>query len=212
MITYQRRRDLLPFWMNFFIWAFLLLAACSAVIFIVYFVTGIFFGYKGASIYGMETPEIASPLGIFITLLLLFKVFIAFSLRTEKKWAVDLAILDAVLGIIICIYMMFIEPLVYRDGRHYEFNIRFELVFLIPYLIKCLKINRTWKNMKDYVLDPNAPKDKKVRFNYERKITTEEIVQPEITVKPQQPIDPYAPKENLNREDDEDYLKRYMPK
>lgn len=211
MITYQRRRDLLPFWMNFFIWAFLFLAACSAVIFIVYFVTGIFFGYKGASIYGMETPEIASPLGIFITLLLLFKVFIAFSLRTEKKWAVDLAILDAVLGIIICVYMMFVEPLVYRDGGHYEFNIRFELVFLIPYLIKCLKINQTWKNMKAYVPDPNAPKEKRVRFNHERKRKTEEIIEPEI-VQPEQPIDQYIPKENINREDDEDYLKRYMPK
>lgn len=212
MITYQRRKDLLPFWMNFFIWAFLFLAACAALIYTIYLFTGIFFGYKGASLYGMEAPEVLSPLGIFITVLLLFKVFIAFSMKTEKKWAIDLAILDAVFGIVICIYMMFVEPLVYKDGGHYEFNLRFELLFIVPYLIKCIKINQTWKNMKDYIPDPNAPKEKKVKFNHERIRKTQEIIQPEAVVEPEQPIDQYIPKENIDREDDDDYLKRYMPK
>lgn len=196
--------------MNFFIWMFLILAAYALLIYIVYFSTGFFFGYRGAYLYGMETDDANSPLGIFIRILLLFKVFIAFSMWTEKKWAIDMAILDAVLGIIICVYMMFVEPLAHVSRGHFEFNLRLEILCLIPYLIKCLKINTIWKNMKVYIPGPVNRIRKKVIFSHEKNIKTVETVQIE-TADPQY-TDPYIAKENIDREDDEDYLKRYMPK
>lgn len=157
----------------------------------------------------METDDANSPLGIFIRTLLLFKVFIAFSMWTEKKWVIDLAILDAILGIIICIYMIFVEPLAHVNKGHFTFNLRLELVFLIPYLIKCLKINSTWKAMKDHLPGSTNLKPKKIRFSNGNTASIEHSAQQGGA---EQTPDPYIPKENTDREDDEDYLKRYMPK
>lgn len=210
MIINQRRRDLLPIWMKFFIWAFMILAALSSIIYLVYMFTGIFFGYKETSIYGMETQDLFSPLWIFITALLLFKVFISFSMWTEKRWVIDLGILDAVLGIIICMYMMFIKPLAHVEGENYEFKFRIEIVFLIPYLYKCIKINNTWKNMKNYVPNPTIKKENLVKFSNEKTTNDLKIAPSEISQSIL--VNEYVPKENIDRENDDDYLKRYMPK
>ena len=68
---------------------------------------------------------------------------VSFGLWTEKDWAVDLAIIDAILGIIACFFVIIILPSV-SESEEFVINFRLELVALIPYLIKMIKIKPEW--------------------------------------------------------------------
>ena len=103
---------------------------------------------EGGSIYGMETSESYSALGLLIIALVIFKGITAFGMWTEKNWAIKLGIIDAIVGIAICIIMMFILPMVENEGGMYNTNFRFELLLLIPYLIICFKIKKKWEEFE----------------------------------------------------------------
>jgi len=112
-----------------------------------------------SSIYGMSSYERYSPLALFITSLLVFKGITAFSMWMEREWAIKMAIIDAILGIIICIITMFILPMVEKESGRTNINFRFELLLLIPYLIKCLKIKKAWSEiefLKEQRLNPKS--------------------------------------------------------
>jgi hypothetical protein len=68
---------------------------------------------------------------------------VAYSLWTEKNRAISLGIVDALVGIVICLYSMAIAPFV-NNQPNFIFNFRLELVALIPYLIKLRKIRPHW--------------------------------------------------------------------
>ncbi len=199
-----RRRDLLPIWMKFFVWVFLILAGISIIIKLIFLFTGLSFGTKEVSIYGMETFDRFSFLGFFITFLLLLKVVTAFAMWTEKKWAIDIGITDAVIGIIVCGFIMFETFL--NSSEDSKFSFRFEIIFLIFYLLKCLKINETWKQTKKYVAIPNQQKirSSKILFSNENFTSKEKIEE----VKFEENIS----SNKIDRENDEDYLNKYKPK
>lgn len=132
-----RRRDLLPIWIKIFVWIFLFFGAIVPIVVIF----GIFGMKLNLSLYGLDTIEPISLLGMFITLLFALKAVVAFGLWTEKKWAVNWAIIDAIIGIIVCVLVMGILPFV---GTGLSFSLRLELIALIPYLIKMIKINPEW--------------------------------------------------------------------
>jgi uncharacterized membrane protein (DUF2068 family) len=96
------------------------------------------------ALYGLETTGPMSVTGIVITALFALKGIVAYGLWTEKHWAVDLGIIDAILGIVICSFVMFVYPFV--DSTHgFAISFRLELAVLIPYLLKLKKLQSPWK-------------------------------------------------------------------
>ena len=66
----------------------------------------------------------------------------------EEKYAINLAMADAILGIVICgVVMMY--PLF--DGQNgFKVNFRLELILLIPYLVKLVNLKAKWTAASDY--------------------------------------------------------------
>ena len=138
-LKHKRRKDLLPWWIKIFSWIFLIFGAIAPL--------GLLFGILGntfeISLYGFETKEPISIIGISMILIFLFKGFTAYSLLQEKNWAIILGITDAVVGIILCSFIM-IYPLIISDAGM-SLTFRLELLLLIPYLLKLLKIKPDWE-------------------------------------------------------------------
>ena len=131
----SRRRFLLPTWIKVFVWIFMIMG--SIVPFGI--LAGIFGGNFQIALYGLTSYSPLSPLGLFLSFLFLLKGITAFSLWTEQNWAIDLAIVDAIIGIVVCVIVMVVLPFQnIRSG--FSFNFRLELVLLIPYLIKLQRI------------------------------------------------------------------------
>lgn len=135
----KRRRSLLPTWIKVFIWIFMIMGALVPIVFII----DLFSGTAQLSLYGLETNSPFSPLGLFLAFLFILKGFAALSLWTEKDWAINLAVADAFLGIIVCCGVMFIVPMLMSNSG-FKLNFRLELALLIPYLLKLQKIKPSW--------------------------------------------------------------------
>jgi len=133
-----RRRDLLPIWMRVFTWIFLIFGVLIPPVFLF----GMLGGHANLSLYGLSTSQPASLLGVTIMLLFVFKGVVAYGLWTEKEWAVKLALVDALIGIAICTFVMIGLPLLGSGGL----NIRLELVALIPYFLKMREIRTEWQS------------------------------------------------------------------
>lgn len=133
------RRRLLPPWIKTFVWIFMILGLAVP--------ASLIFGILGKpfslALYGFETVAPLSATGAVILALLAVKALISLGLWTEQKWAVDMAIIDGALGIGICLLMM-VAPLFASSPESAGFSFRLELIVLIPYLIKMLKIRPDW--------------------------------------------------------------------
>jgi hypothetical protein len=137
-----RRRDLLPIWIKIFLWIFLVFGAIVPI--------GLILGLKGMkfnlALYGLETLHPLSLIGLSVSFLFVLKGIVALGLWTEQKWAVNLAIIDAVIGILTCVFVMAVIPFIgHNNGIH--INLRLELIPLILYLIKMRKIRTEWIEM-----------------------------------------------------------------
>ena len=132
------RKKLLPLWIKIFTWIFLIFSAFVPIIIIL----GVM-GYRTQlALYGLETNEPFSLIGITITLLFIIKGITAFGLLKEKYWAIKIGIADAIIGITICTFIM-LYPIINSEAK---FSLRLELIALIPYLLKFLKIKTEWEN------------------------------------------------------------------
>lgn len=140
--TNIRRRSIIPTWIKIFIWIFMVLGAIATLGFIL----GIFGFTFTVSLYGYETQRALSPLGVFLTLLFVYKGFVAYSLWFEEDWAITAGLVDAIIGIAICIMSMMGISLIseYRA----PINIRLEIIFLIPYLVKLTKLKGRWHELR----------------------------------------------------------------
>ncbi|MDN3656017.1 hypothetical protein QWZ08_10295 [Ferruginibacter paludis] len=119
---------ILPWWIRAFSWLFLLTGGSAVILLVLSF-----FGVEMTlSLYGMVANGPLSLTGLLISVLFILKGIVAFGLITKKEWADLLAIVDAVTGILICIYVM-IVPLIF-SGRASS-GLRLELVLLVPYLL-----------------------------------------------------------------------------
>ena len=135
----KRRRDLLPWWVKVFIWIFLIFGAIAPLALI----AGIAGFNFEISLYGLEANEPFSIIGISLILIYIFKGVTAYSLLKEKNWAVTLGIMDAIIGIAFC-SLATIYPLI-NSGSGANFSFRLELLLLIPYLLKMIKIKSEWE-------------------------------------------------------------------
>lgn len=142
-IDIRERKKLIPWWMKIFIWLFLIFGAIAPV--------GLIFGILGyqfqLSIYGLHTNEPMSFMGFIITAIFLFKGITSYSFLKQTDSAVTLGIIDAIIGILICSFIM-IYPLI-NSGSGSNFSFKLELLLLIPYLLKLVKIKPDWENAMD---------------------------------------------------------------
>ncbi len=134
-----RRRNLLPWWIKLFTWIFLLFGAIAPF--------GLIFGLLDFNfqlgLYGIETFEPISYTGLLLIGVFLFKGIIAFGLWTERDWAILLGQIDAIIGIVICFFVMFV--LHFIDDRYgFIMPLRLELILLIPFLIRLRKVKDEW--------------------------------------------------------------------
>lgn len=135
-----KRKHLLPWWIKIFMWFFLIFSVLA----VIGFVVGIM-GYRSNfSLYGLTSDNPLSTTGICIFLLFMLKGITAFGLLKEEDWAIKLGMLDAVVGIVLCVLIMIFPT--YIAGPDAKFNFRLELILLVLYLNKLLKIKYTWEN------------------------------------------------------------------
>ena len=137
----KSRRALLPTWIKIFVWIFMIFGLIAPL--------GLIAGLLGMSfelsLYGLETFDPISFFGLVIILLFALKGIVAFGLWWEKAWAVLLAMIDATVGVIICIFSMAILPFITENGSQF-ITFRIELLLLIPYFVKMNNIKTTWIN------------------------------------------------------------------
>lgn len=131
------RRALLPWWMKFFCWLFMIFGVVA----IGCLLLGLFGIPESLSLYGFESNQQFSLTGIIILVVAIFKGITAFSLWFEKDYAIILGTIDAIIGIILCVVFMTVLPLAIAN---FHATIRLELILLIPYIIKLKKIQPEW--------------------------------------------------------------------
>jgi hypothetical protein len=137
----KMRKELLPSWIKIFMWIFLVFGVF--VPFIIF--SGIIGWHPNISIYGISTNEPFSLWGIVVTAIFTLKGITSFGMFRQTDWAIKLAIVDAILGIIICMISMAYD---FTNGFQFNgvsLNLRIELIFLIPYLIKMNRIKVEWQ-------------------------------------------------------------------
>ena len=129
-----RRNELLPTWIKVFMWIFLIGGFVAPI--------GIIMGIMGQTmllgLYGIETMLPLSFIGLIVIGLFCLKGVVSFGMLKEQSWAINFAIGDALLGIVICVCVML--GLVGISGG----VIRLELLLLIPYLVKMWRIKDEW--------------------------------------------------------------------
>lgn len=185
----MKRRNLIPIWMKPFIFLFLLFGITG--------LYGIWQNIMGneseSTIYGLEAFTVFSALGVFLKCIMFIKAITAFGLWMGKDWAIKLGIIDAVVGLVVCVAVMVILPFTELvDGIH-QVNFRFEVLLLIPYLIQLIRMRKAWA-------DPTLP----VQTIFPQK------PKPVVPVMPAKPAPAPEPKkaEVIDKEDHS----RFMPK
>lgn len=148
-IIRRRRRDLLPWWIKVFIWIFMIMGAFAMIAPL----SGIFIDSYNISLYGLETSLPLSALGIFLILLITFKGLAAYGLWFGKDWALTVAQVDAIVGIVVCIVVTIVNPFEASESG-FKLRFRLEVLFLAPYFLRVYKIKEPWKMQE---LQPEEP-------------------------------------------------------
>ncbi|SEM82181.1 hypothetical protein SAMN05421856_10722 [Chryseobacterium taichungense] len=138
--NFTRRRNLLPVWIKIFVWFFLIGGSVTAL----FLGIGPFVREFKMSIYGIQATHVYTLYGLITSCLIIYKGIVAYGLWFEQKWAPQAAIVDAVIGIAVCIIMMII-PFILPDNNF--FTLRLELIPLYFYLVKMREIKQLWENL-----------------------------------------------------------------
>ena len=137
-ISTKTRKHLLPRWIKVFVWIFLFLGAAAPIVLI--------FSIVGANfklaLYGFETDQPLSLIGITLLAVFLIKGITSFGLLAEKDWAIKFGIADAILGLVLCVFSMIYSLITTKANTSF----RLEILLLIPYLLKFTKIRSDWEN------------------------------------------------------------------
>ncbi|QHS61119.1 hypothetical protein [Chitinophaga agri] len=134
-----RRKELISWWIKFFSYIFLLLGALVIFLYPLMFLLGQNYTF---SVYGLESSDRYSLLMLGIVVLFILKGCAAFGLLWEKDWAADIALIDGFAGIGICIFVIVYSYF----SPHVPFvPYRLELVLLIGYVVRIMRIRRDWK-------------------------------------------------------------------
>lgn len=130
-----QRRQLLPWWIKTFCLLFMFFGPVA----LLGLIAAAFGVQFELALFGFETMDALSRVGLFITSQFILKSIVSYGLWNEKRWGIKVAILDAFISIGICTFSMVWQPLM-----GYSLSLRLELVILVPYLLKLLKIQAQW--------------------------------------------------------------------
>ena len=139
LLVQTRRRKLIPVWIKIFTWIFMI----TGVLVVPVFLIALIGNPTTLALYGLETNDGLSITGLIIFALFIFKGLTALVLWTENDWAIICGIIDAALGIIICLAFT-IAPLF---NSQIPFVFRLELIALIPYLVWLLRVKNKWEDV-----------------------------------------------------------------
>lgn len=107
------------------------------------FIAGLLGAYFSLALFGFETTNPLSFVGVGLISLFIFKGIVAYCLWMEKDWAVQIAEIEAYFSIAICVLSMIFFPFSETENG-YSFKLRIELLLIIPYLLKLRKIKPVW--------------------------------------------------------------------
>ncbi|MFK7969430.1 MAG: hypothetical protein AB8F95_03635 [Bacteroidia bacterium] len=152
----KKRRALLPTWIKVFLWIF----AVTSIIAPFGFVWGLLGGSIDLSLYGLETNQPISLIGLSLVLLFAYKGVVSFGLWMGKHWGPDAGKIDAIIGIVACCFSMLVLPFLI-EGQ--GLMIRLELIALIPYFLVMRKIKQPWLDVdldeKSFLIDEIGEND-----------------------------------------------------
>jgi hypothetical protein len=136
------RKDLLPKWVRFFCWIFLVAGVLTPVLPMV----GLFSSMQARfSLFGWE--HFGSPLDLYsllITAYLVLSGMAAFGLLWGKRWGWAAGMTVGILGLTLALgYMVVHSPLVESKGG-YGFRFRLEPFFQIPFIVVLWRRRSSW--------------------------------------------------------------------
>ncbi len=121
----NERKKLLPKWIRFFCWIFIIFLGAPIILAVGLFVGDMHYNLFGVSYYG---PAL-SPLPIAMMLVLMIHGVAAYGLLWGKRWAVDIGILCGVIGAMFSLTGMVTA---YTRGQmHFEFSIIAQVLLLL---------------------------------------------------------------------------------
>ena len=134
----KARWNLLPSWIKFFTWIFLILSIIGIILSFIFFLQ---YGYFESNIYGLEKIKVKniSELALIINFL---NFLVAYGYISQKDWAIKAGITNAIIGILICIFVIVVTAM---SGH---LNFRFEIIILLFYYSKLKDIKEQWSNIK----------------------------------------------------------------
>lgn len=135
-----RRRALLPWWIKFFCWIFMITGILCLIVLILLLI-----GFKPElEIYGFDADNNKPFNSILILFTFLFHAFTAFCLWFNKSKAIFIGQIDAIWGILLCLFSI-ILGIVKGD-----YIFRIELVFLVLFYIKLSQIKSKWNSIPEF--------------------------------------------------------------
>jgi hypothetical protein len=135
----SRRWILVPVWFKVIIYFYLLVG----ILIVLALVLRVFGILNSISIYGISANDQFSLIGFLVTLIFILKSFVGLFFITGHDLAPNIAIIDTIIGIVLCVGTGFVFPLLNNSGT-VEFILRIELIFMVPLLIFLKKLKKKW--------------------------------------------------------------------
>ena len=134
----KARWKLLPGWIRFFTWIFLLFSGYGII-------TGFASLFQGNliedDIYGLKVTKL-KKIGELILILNIIKILVVYGYFFQKDWAIKVGITDAILGIFLCIIVFIISI------SQSNLNFPIQGVILLIYLVSLRSIRLKWESIK----------------------------------------------------------------
>jgi hypothetical protein len=132
-LSLEQRKKLLPKWIKFFGWLFIIMGALVPFLYI----ASAIFGFSASySMFGLSYEGGAlSLMPLLISIVIFINGLCAFGLLFSKDWGLTACLVYGYIGLFITIFTMLISP---------ELVIHFEPLIQIPYLIKLHKLRSEW--------------------------------------------------------------------
>lgn len=135
------RRALLPWWIIFFSWFFIVISPIQLILALVpYYATD----YIDLSMFGIVAKQRITLYEICWDASTLLTIVVSYGLLKEKSWAVNVGILDALSGIPFTIYEINRIPDANPNIKVYWVFYGFSITLLIIYLWKLFRIRKDW--------------------------------------------------------------------
>lgn len=150
----MKRKEILPKWIRFFSWIYLLGAITPLFLLLL-----LFGGEVSMMMFGLEFEgTTVQPLAVLIVILATLAASVAYGILWGKDWAIRLGILYGYIAMVACIASFFIR---FQSGELY---IAVEPLILIPFILKLKKSIGVWEdfNPERAEIDSSLPTEPSV--------------------------------------------------